>query len=335
MILSVIIPLYNNARFLRQCVESLYKQGIDDPCFEVIIVDDGSTDGGEILADKIALEHDNIKVLHQKNAGPGAARNTGMAIARGEYIHFVDADDFLLENGYRNVFDRLINYDADVVCFGYMKDASYGKKVADGEVTFFGEIRDFITKNPMKVAVWNKMFKRSFLEKNHVCWPPLYYSEDTFFTWNLLRNNGTILVDNTKIYSYRSNDGSLERTRNLDGVKRSIRDLLTVCLELKAIFPDYSECPPVKSNFTHKYWILFNRILCVPYTYREIKHIFAKCSKIGIDHLCPSRPIKLYDFLYRHPRLYFVFQPVIRFLYFRTHGISAETDDFIAKRLKK
>lgn len=335
MILSVIIPLYNNARFLRQCVESLYKQGIDDSCFEVIIVDDGSTDGGEILADKIALEYDNIKVLHQKNAGPGAARNTGMAIARGEYIHFVDADDFLLNGSYKYIFENFLKYDADILQFSYGNNECFGECANETSVTYVGDAQKYIRNNCVTVLVWAKLIKKSFIDQNALSWDCVSYSEDTLFTWKMLAHKATLLVCDTKIYSYRMNENSLVHSRKIEQVKKSVESLVVVNQKLEELSRSFVDCPPVKSNFTHKYWVLFNRILCVPYTYREIKNIFAKCSKIGIDHLCPSRPIKLYDFLYRHPRLYFVFQPVIRFLYFRTHGVFAETEDFIAKRLKK
>lgn len=335
MFLSVIIPLYNNKLYLRDCVESLYKQDVEDSCFEVIIIDDGSTDGSENIAEKLALEHDNIKVLHQENQGPGVARNTGMAVAKGDYIHFVDADDFLLFGSYKYIFENFLKYDADIFYFSYKKDGHFGDFITEGSVTYIGDVKEYIRNHPMSVLMWRKIIKRSFIDECKLTWESMCYSSDTVFNWNMFSRKATILVCSSKIYSYRINRCSVVHFCDVDHVKKTIESSVLVNQKLKELSVNYVDCPAVKNNFNHKYMILFNRILCVPYSYREVSLLFAKCSTIGIEHLCQSRTFKLYDFLYRHPRLYFVFQPLIRFLYFKTHNISAETDDFIARKLKK
>ena len=96
MKLSIIVPIYNVALYLRKCVDSLLAQDITD--YEIILVDDGSPDECPQTCNEYAEKYDNIKVVHQENAGLSAARNSGIAVAQGDYILFVDSDDYLQPN---------------------------------------------------------------------------------------------------------------------------------------------------------------------------------------------------------------------------------------------
>ena len=333
ILLSVVIPLYNNAPHLHECIDSLYRQCIDESEFEVIIVDDGSTDGGGEVADSIAAKHNNISVLHQANQGTGMARNAGMKVARGKYLHFADADDFLLAGSYRHIVDNLMPQDTDIIVFDRVKDAAYGEKMVAGTINYVGNIRGYIDKNYMRVMVWLKLFKRSFMETYSMKWPAICYGEDTAFTWDALRHDGTLLVSSDKVYSYRTNPHSIERTRDVEQVKKTIDDMIEVNNLLKGYAPHYDGCDPVRSNFTHKYRVLFNRILCTPYTFRETRKIFAQCAAIGISHLHRDKDIKIYNLLYKHPILYFVFKWFIRAAYFARYKADDGSTDLINHKL--
>ena len=102
MKLSIVIPVYNTAKYLPECVDSVLNQTFRD--YEIILIDDGSTDGSAAICDAYAEEHDHIHVIHQANAGASAARNAGIEAAKGEYIHFIDSDDLLPEN---NIYERI------------------------------------------------------------------------------------------------------------------------------------------------------------------------------------------------------------------------------------
>ena len=94
MRLSVIIPVYNAGRYIGACLQSLYRQGLEEEDFEVIVVDDGSRDDSLIQVGRLAAFHSNIQIMAQKNQGVSAARNNGMKKAKGTYIYFMDADDY-------------------------------------------------------------------------------------------------------------------------------------------------------------------------------------------------------------------------------------------------
>mgnify|MGYP000919862975 CR=1 FL=1 len=105
MELSIIIPVYNVEKTLRRCVESVLRQSFQN--FEMILVDDGSTDNSTTMVDEIARTDNRISVIHQCNQGLSAARNTGIKAAKGEYITFIDSDDFIAQDTYKGVMDLL------------------------------------------------------------------------------------------------------------------------------------------------------------------------------------------------------------------------------------
>lgn len=325
--------MYNKEQYIRQCIDSIYDQGLDEDEFEVIIVDDGSTDGGGAVADSIAAMHSNMRVVHQANKCLGEARNAGLNIATGKYLHFIDADDFLLAGSYRHIVDNLIPHDPEIMVLDNVNDATYGDAMIPGHVKYVGDIRQYIENNYMRVHVWIKLFKRSFMEANGLKWPAINFNEDTAITWSALRHGGTLLVSNDKIYSYRTNPQGIVRKRDVEHVKKTVCDLVTVNSLLKEYAPNFSGYNPVKSNFTHKYRMLFNRILCTPYSFKEIKEIFARCATIGISHLHPSKDIKVYNLLYNHPVLYYVFQWFIRTAYFARFKVGDNSTDFINRKL--
>lgn len=113
---SVVVPVYEAEAFLRRCVESLLGQTLRD--LEVILVDDGSPDGCPALCDQLAQEDARVRVAHQENQGAGRARNTGITLARGEYLGFVDADDYVLPQMFQRLYQAAQSYGADLVLSG-------------------------------------------------------------------------------------------------------------------------------------------------------------------------------------------------------------------------
>ena len=126
MKLSVIIPLYNSSRWMRRCLDSLLEQDIPKTDYELICINDGSEDDSEAIAREYAKEHNCVKVLSQANGGVSAARNAGIRAAKGEYLCFVDPDDYVKPNSLKIVLQRMDNGKLDMLRFGYeMVDENY------------------------------------------------------------------------------------------------------------------------------------------------------------------------------------------------------------------
>lgn len=113
--ITVIVPVYNNVRYLRKCIDSLLSQTLKT--IEILLIDDGSTDGSGDICDEYAKKDERVCVIHKENEGLGLTRNVGMAAARGEYFTFVDSDDYVDPDMYRGLFEQANKYTADV-CFG-------------------------------------------------------------------------------------------------------------------------------------------------------------------------------------------------------------------------
>lgn len=119
MTLSIIVPVYNAERYLSKCVDSLLEQDIPQSQYEILLVDDGATDCSGAICDEYASQHDCVQVIHQANGGIGAARNKGIDVAKGEYVMFVDSDDYLDTNVLKALLDKMEQDKLDVLRFDY------------------------------------------------------------------------------------------------------------------------------------------------------------------------------------------------------------------------
>lgn len=166
MKLSVIVPVYNCKDHLERCVGSILKQSFAD--YEIILVDDGSTDGSAQLADSLAANNPQVQVIHQENQGVSIARNMGLLEAQGEYIMFVDADDYLLPNT-ANVFEN--EKLADLTCLSF-EVGNNSKKITNDQLYQASEsekAKVMMIENPTQyMTVWSKFFKRKIIEENNL-----------------------------------------------------------------------------------------------------------------------------------------------------------------------
>ena len=122
--ISVIIPVYKVEKYLDRCVNSVLNQTLKD--IEVILIDDGSPDGCPAMCEEYKKKDNRVRVIHKENGGLGYARNSGLEIATGEYIAFVDSDDFIEEDMYESLYSDAIKYNADVVLQGWKDDHKRG-----------------------------------------------------------------------------------------------------------------------------------------------------------------------------------------------------------------
>ncbi len=191
MQLSVIVPVYNVEKYISKCIESVFCQGMDESTFELIIVNDGTKDRSMELISKIIQKHSNVIVINQENRGLSVARNIGLARASGEYILFVDSDDFLVDDTLKPLLDVAINSSVDMVmgkfvklCDGQIVDYT-PDAVSKSEIEttiLLGEEAFINYLNPRECYVWCKLYRRDFLLENHINFLPGIYFEDIPFT---------------------------------------------------------------------------------------------------------------------------------------------------------
>ncbi|MDU1975285.1 MAG: glycosyltransferase [Streptococcus parasanguinis] len=207
---SVIIPVYNVEKYIDRCLKSIISQNYDD--LEIIVIDNGSTDSSGIICDTYASEYSNISVYHIENHGVGSARNFGLSKARGEFIYFVDSDDYLVGNLFADFADKLVS-DLDLVVFCYYNSFEEdlteksrtekslpfkGNYDKDGFIKIFKEL--FLS--DMLYTVWNKIYRREFLLENNLSFEQYELGEDVRFNLNVYRNVNRIFLSQDSYYVY-------------------------------------------------------------------------------------------------------------------------------------
>lgn len=219
---SIIVPVYNMQKYLDRCMNSLVNQTIDS--YEIILVDDGSMDDSPKICDDYVMKYSNIKVIHKKNAGLGMARNSGLELASGEWIGFVDSDDFIELDMYKRLYELAINNNADMVsCFTYSKESASRNeyKVFNGkeeieEIVYgmVGTPPEVETDMTFGMSVWRSIFKRSVLEENNIKFVSerKYSSEDIPFNLQYFSKINRVVYTNQGFYHYCYNSESLTHT---------------------------------------------------------------------------------------------------------------------------
>lgn len=217
--ISVIIPVYNSAGYLRQCLDSVLAQTLSD--IEIICVDDGSTDGSKEIVKEYCLLDLRISLIEQDNLGAGAARNNGIRYATGEYVHYLDSDDWLEPWAYEKVYGKAISAGVDVCIFQkYLYDNVTGvstpsiRAFKEDHVTNFEDNPSFFVHSP--VVPWNKISKRSLIIDNHLKYDEIVCANDRTFHFSLVTHAQSIMVTRDLLLYYRINN-----TKSLIGTTRS------------------------------------------------------------------------------------------------------------------
>lgn len=231
MDLSIVVPVYNVEKYVRTCIESIFKQGLDEKCFEVIIVNDGSTDRSlEVITDIIS-QHSNIVVINQENQGLSVARNNGIAAAKGEYILMPDSDDILIENSLAPLLEISTDTKADLVVADFFT-------MTNEEITSFN-IKEFMQPeiqlmkvtgkqiylevlNPNHCYVWRTLYRREFLTKQGLTFYPGLRYQDIPFTHECYLKANNCICTNIYLNIYRRWPGSSTNAYKFDNTKHFV-----------------------------------------------------------------------------------------------------------------
>ena len=237
MKVSVIVPVYNVEAFLKKCVDSLLAQDLPAFDYEIILVDDGSTDGSGALCGALAIAQGNIHVIHQENRGLSGARNAGIPAATGEFILFVASDDFLEPNVLGGLVRQMEDQRLDILRFNYQNVnmdgevfepnkyskpyVDYSDEVCDGE-TFLNERLGFAC------YAWQFMVKTSILQQEGNGFKDGIYFEDVEWTPRILLQAGRVASTDTIVYNYLFRTGSIARNTDSEKKRKAIRDKMTI-----------------------------------------------------------------------------------------------------------
>ena len=217
-LVSVIIPIYNVEAYLPQCLDSVISQTYSN--LEIVLINDGSTDNSLAIANKYAANDSRIIVVDKPNEGVAATRNVGIATIKGEYVQFVDADDWIEQDMIEKMLNTALRNDCTIVSCGDILEYSDKKTLINNPVkeeTIFSEkkqvIRLFLEHKNMNGALRTKLFKRTLFDG--LCFDPdVSYGEDALFVWQMLQSNSNcpIAFVPESYYHYRMNDASISHS---------------------------------------------------------------------------------------------------------------------------
>ena len=206
---SILVPVYNVSKYLRQCLESIVAQTFTD--WECVIVDDGSTDGSEIICDEFATKDPRFRVLHVKNGGIASTRNIGVKEAKGNFIAFCDSDDWFEPTAIAKMYELMTTYDADIVQTGFIKEYkgySKVKHLVDKTLVLNREeaISELAKDKKIPSYMWNKMYRRNIVGCD---FPVGKTFEDQYACTKWFPKIKKMICDPTPLYHYRMRKGSI------------------------------------------------------------------------------------------------------------------------------
>lgn len=216
--LSIIVPVYNVKDYIDKCISSILSQTFRD--FELIIIDDGSTDGSEVLCDRWGKKDTRIRVLHKKGGGASDARNVGIKLSCGEYLGFCDSDDWAEPEMFQELMSAALNNDADIAICRLQRITSQGNII---ETIGYNEYmvldrnaatEDVLRDDPLPSYSWNKIYKRELFAG--IEYPLNRYFEDTATIYKLISRANKIAATPYIGYNYRFNPNSTCNNKSLD-----------------------------------------------------------------------------------------------------------------------
>ena len=213
--LSVIIPVYNVEKYVYECLNSVYKQGLDEDSFEVIIINDGTRDNSMNVIQELIASHSNIIVIEQDNQGVSVARNNGMVRATGEYILMLDSDDLLIDNSVKPLLEKALATHVDMIItdFIQMNDkeiaAIRGNHPIQKELVARSAIGYELLDTNLCRFYWRNLYRRNFLVNNNINFIPGIYSQDVPFTNECLLKAKKCLITSWKFIIYRHGHNSI------------------------------------------------------------------------------------------------------------------------------
>lgn len=244
--ISFIVPVYNVEQYLDKCITSIINQKLNK--YEIILVDDGSTDKSGIICDNYAENNENIVVIHRKNGGLSAARNTGIKNARGKYLVFLDSDDSLVGNELGKMIALCKDKNLDILCANYYNEFENGDIKAssiipystDKVITGTEYIKASAKNKSTQFMVWMNIYRRGLVIDNNIYFPEGLNHEDEDWTPRIMIAAQRVCSYNKGFYLYYHRKNSI--SKDAKKFEKNFLDQLKVCYRLKEYSQTIKDC---------------------------------------------------------------------------------------------
>lgn len=231
MLLSIVVPVYNVEKYLDTCLQSILNQGVDN--YEILLIDDGSIDGSGEICDRYGQYYSNIKVIHQKNGGLSEARNTGIINAKGEYLLFIDSDDFIAKDALKKIYHIIKHNDNIDILLLDRANFLTGKSVERNKPLYnekrinnreCSDVLNYLASlDKFPISACAKMYRTKLISSNEIFFEKGIYSEDADWIVRVLRYAKTFHYEPFPYYYYRyGRQGSISNSKSEDLIKSVI-----------------------------------------------------------------------------------------------------------------
>lgn len=308
-LISILIPVYNCEPYLRECLDSVVAQTYRP--LQVVCVNDGSSDGSLIILEEYAARYDFIEVISQENKGVATARNRLLEAARGEYILFVDADDWIEPNAIKFLAKQAEANHADVVtCSLVINDAEVKNESSSRILNQIEVIRTFLYHKELNGSLCIKLIKKTIVQNARFN-PDIWYGEDALFCWHIFQNLKRMIMTDRELYHYRMNEDSISH-QTFGAKKLTGHETWRIINEETAEWwPQY--LPIAKARWGMEDYHLLMQAGAGNYRYDNSIRILQDTVKLNIPEMINSDLLKgrdivnarLVSFLYGYGYLYF------------------------------
>ena len=335
MKLSIVVPFYNAENHLERCLNSLLNQNLSKSDYEIILINDGSTDKGNEIAEKFKKIYDNISIHSQKNKGLGATRNIGMQLAKGNYIYFIDADDYLAYKTLDILLSYLIKNDLDILGFSTLTTDkldlfSYKQQPIEDIEVISGN--DFLVKHKYnRLEAWWYIIKREFLLETNLKFEEGKFMEDAIFTFSIFLEAKRTMFLPITIHRYVKSPNSIMNNEDQEHLKKVIEDYISLVFRFDALVNEVSKkgiknsdaiIKNIKFKSTASIYFMFFKFIRSKISIPKIHKILTDFENINmypltnfIGEVYSHRKIKITAFIFNHKYLFYVLLYPFRILH--------------------
>ncbi len=252
--LSFIVPIYNAEPYLERCIQTLYMQDLSEDDFEIIMVNDGSTDNSFDIAQKIANKHKNIKVFTQENQGSSVARNVALDNATGKFVSFVDSDDYLIPYTLKNVIEIAEKEQTEICSFKLMMQySSYDKIGSDQKISKMSVMsgEDAIKQGIKFWSVCCSIFSLEFLNRHNLRFKKGIISQDSEFNMRAYPSAERVIFTDFTCYYYYNNTISTTQSKDINKVLKKLYSLVYIATSTKKV-ASILESTFLKKNYIYR-----------------------------------------------------------------------------------
>lgn len=289
MFLSVIVPVYNAEKYLSRCLDSLLNQDVEN--YEIVCVNDGCTDGsGAILLEYREKNPQIIKIVEQNNQGLPAARNAGMAVAKGTIIAFCDSDDYLIPRAYGYLLREFWKQGVDVLKFNSITLDKYVQKKwnetneVEGNVLYEGNGTQYVMeREPNFSFVWSYLYRKSFLKEHDIRFIPVKQCEDVAFNLDVYMSNPYVVQVSSNVYRYTVSEEQITRIRDPRNMRKVVESYICLFRNMNEYMQKIPEMKETLSKYKQRETIpCMSRVLSANYTRKDFFFIRKTFLNIGV-----------------------------------------------------